>query len=244
MRVSSLAVFVVIAIAAVGGALWFFGGPEGFMKWKAGFGTAQTPTQAMEKFRDAIQKRKYRWAANYCTKEYAEILIKSDAQASSLGNLMDKITEFMDNKELRTDQTTLLLYHLDPFPTNFKVQGAVVEGKDNTAVGMFAWDFDSLKLKTNNPLNTNLVDPKIFTRNLVASNLFTGGVRIVKDGEQWKLSVDVVPALLEANRYFLDNAERYENELKTFRTYMMNGRYDSPKAFESELLDALRKANR
>ena len=87
------------------------------------------------------------------------------------------------------------------------------------------------------------IDAKMFQRNLTPVSLFSTGVRIVKQGDQWKLDIPVTPALLESARYFLDRWPAYREELGTFRAYMTNGRYDSPRAFESELIDALQKAS-
>src|ERR1700694_1858315 len=109
MRVSNLAVIVLLLVAVVGAGYWFFGSMDGFLQWKGGFAPATTPEQAMEKFRDAIQQRKYSWAANYCTKEYADVLVKADGPASRLGGIIDKVRAYMDKSNLKTDQTVLLL---------------------------------------------------------------------------------------------------------------------------------------
>jgi hypothetical protein len=246
MRVSTLAAIVLVLVAVVGGGYWFFGGLDGFFEWKGGFGPATTPEQAMEKFRDAIQQRKYRWAAKYCTKDYADVLVKADGPAANLGEIIDKIQTYMEKIDRKTDQTVLLLQSLDPFPGNFKVQGAVKTVNDREAVGVFAWE--PVILSSNNAVlaQTTLsgIDFKMFNRNLTPPQFFAAsGIRIVKEGDHWKLKLDTTPASTEAVRYFLDKVPAHESELRTFRTYMVNGRYDTGKAFETEVVDALRKAN-
>jgi hypothetical protein len=246
MRVSTLAVIVLLLAAVVGGGYWFFGGLDGFLKWKGGFGPATTPEQAMEKFRDAIQQRKYRWAANYCTKDYADVLVKADGPAANLGETIDKIRAYMEKIDRKTDQTVLLLQNLDPFPANFKVQGAVKPVNDHEAVGVFAWEPVVLSNNSVGLAQSTLsgLDVKMFNRNLTPPQFFAaGGIKIVKEGDHWKLKLDTTPASAESVRYFVDKVPAYESELRTFRTYMLNGRYDSGKAFESEVVDALKKAS-
>jgi hypothetical protein len=245
MRVSTLAIIVVLLIAAVGGGVYFFGGPDGFLAWKGGFTPATTPEEAMEKFRDAIQRRKYRWAAKYCTKDYADILVKSDGAATRMGDLIDKIRDYMLSKQLQTDQAQLLLYRLDPFPSNFKVKGTVKAVNDKEAIGAF--ELEPLQQLsganfTLNPTTQAAIETKMWN-NLTPRQIFAGGVKVVKEGDQWKLNIDTSDAMRDSARYFLDRSPAYESELKTFRTYMMNGRYDSGKAFEGELVDALKKAS-
>jgi hypothetical protein len=243
MRVSTLAIIVILLIAAVGGGVYFFGGPDGFLAWKDGFTPATTPEQAMEKFRDAIQRRKYRWAAKYCTNDYAELLVKSDAAAVRMGDLIDRIRDFMFNNKLQTDQSVLLLSSLDPFPSHFKVKGTVHAVSDREATGTFEWLPLQLSgaIAVLTPAAQSAMDPKMY-QNLTPHRAFAYNVKMVKEGEAWKLSIDTTDAMRDSARDFLDRSPAYESELRTFRTYMMNGRYDSGKAFEGELVDALKKA--
>jgi hypothetical protein len=246
MRLSTLAFIVLLLAGVVGGGYWYFGSLDGFLQWKGGFRPATTPEQAMEKFRDAIQQRKYSWAATYCTKDFAEVLVKADGPAARLGEVIDKIRAYMENIDRKTDQTVLLLQNLDPFPANFKVQGAVKQVNDREAVGVFAWEPVPLS-GTSASLNQTTMsglDAKMFYRTLTPPQFFAAsGIKIVKEGEHWKLKLDTTPASAESVRYFLDKEPAHESELRTFRTYMLNGRYDSGKAFESEVVDALKKAN-
>jgi hypothetical protein len=246
MRVSTLIVLVFVGFLIALGIVyrgWVFGRVDRFNQWNAGFAPAQTPNEAMEKFREAIQQRRYSWAASYCMPEYAECLIKCEGPAAQLGAVIDSIRTYMDNKQLGTDQSKALLLALDPFPGAFKINGAVKTINDKDAVGQFVWD--PLPYNSSYSLDTlrGQVDEKMFRTNLVATGLFSpGGVHVVKDGDAWKLHVVPTPANLDDQRYFLDHWQANESELRAFRTYMTNGRYDSAKSFESEMLDSLRKA--
>jgi hypothetical protein len=70
----------------------------------------------------------------------------------------------------------------------------------------------------------------------------SGGVKLVKEAEGWKLQVVLTPAELASARHFADHWPSYESVLGEFRSNMTNGRYDSPHAYEREILDALKKA--
>src|SRR4029077_20444595 len=48
----------------------------------AGFTPAKTPTEAMDKFREAIQARNYKAAKKYVTKDYADMLERSHTAAA------------------------------------------------------------------------------------------------------------------------------------------------------------------
>jgi hypothetical protein len=247
MRVTTLVFLLIIGgLIALGIVFhsWVFARVDSFNQWRSGFGPAQTPTEAIEKFRDAIQKRKYVWAANYCTADYAEMLRKSDTAAARLGGVVDKIRTYMQNNKLQTDQSLALLAALDPFPANFKVSGVVKTIGDKDATGLFVWE--PLPYQNANFSVRDVpaqIDVRMFDTNLVASALFSSsGFRLVKDGDAWKINVTPTAGDVEKNRYLLDHWQTYESELGTFRTYMTNGRYDSARAFETEMLDSLKKA--
>ena len=241
MRVSTICLILIVVILIGVGVVYFFGGIEGLKQYVGGFQAATTPTEAMERFRDSIQKRKYKWAATYTTKEYGEILTKADADAVALGAVIDEIRERADNLKVQNDTTILLLNSLDPFPANFKIQGDVKSVSDKQAVGTFVWD--SLPVSGNNPINPNLlqIDGKMFQRALAPPPAALKDIKIVKEGEHWKLDIPTA-GMGDGVRYFLDHAKAYESELRTFHTYMSNDRYDSPKAFENELIKPLQKA--
>jgi hypothetical protein len=118
------------------------------LKWSEGFGPAQTPAEAMEKFREAVQKRRYHAAAGYCTGEYADVLVKGSDGAARLGKVIDAIRTYMTNKELQTDRALVLLHSLDPFPGNFRIDGTVRQASDREAHGVFTWE--PLPVKSSN----------------------------------------------------------------------------------------------
>jgi hypothetical protein len=237
MRVTSLVILGLVAVAIGFGVLCF-------MQWSDGFAPAKTPAEAMEKFREAIQKRRYDAAARYCTRDYAEVLHQGGTSAARLGQVIDAVRAFMKNKELQTDRAVLLLHLLDPFPQNLVIHGAVKQLNDREAVGVFAWEPLPVSSSTV-PLSAPAlsVDGKMFQRCLTPGHLFSsGGVKLVKEADGWKLQIVPTPAEQASVRYFTEHAPAYERCLGNFRSDMTNGRYDSPVAFEREVLDALKKA--
>ena len=242
MRVSTICLVLIVVLLIIVGIGWFFGGIDGLRKFAGGYQAASTPTEAIERFRDAIQKRKYKWAATYTTKDYGEILEKADADAAALGSVIDKIRERADNLKVQNDTTIILLNYLDPFPGNFKIQGDVKSINEKQSVGYLVWE--TLPISQTSTLNSQQLqlDGKMFQRLLVPPAAFAkDGVKIVKDGEHWKLDIPA-QGMSDGVRYFLDNAKKYESELRNYHTYMSNDRYDSAKAFEVELLKPLQKA--
>jgi hypothetical protein len=148
----------------------------------------------------------------------------------------------MEKIDRKTDQTVLLLQYLDPFPANFKVQGTVKPVNDHEAVGVFAWEPVVLSGSNVGLAQSTIsgIDVKMLRNNLTPAQFSsTSGVKIVKEGDHWKLKLDGSASSVS---YFLDKAPAYERELRTFRSDMLNGRYDSGKAFEGDVVEALKKA--
>jgi hypothetical protein len=255
MRVTTLIFLLCLVGLFVLGIVFrgfLFAGWTGFRQWQTGFRPAETPTDALEKFRTAIRQRQYGFAATYCTKDYADILEKNDSAAAQYGRLLDKINGFMESANrqppIKSDEVAVLLNLADPFPNNFKVQGSAKQVKDTEAVGAFAWEplpVSNQQLlipaRAYEVVRTNGVDAKMFQRNLVPAQLFEE-VRMVKEGNAWKINVAVTPAFLESARYFEDHWRDYESEMDTFQRYMTNERYDLPKAFEGDVAKYFRKA--
>lgn len=210
----------------------------------AGFKPAKTPAEAMDKFREAIQNRQYKFAARYATKKYSELLERGHAPAAELGEVMDKIRAYGDDKGLMTDKLTFAFTMLDPFPKHFKVGAAPVMKGDDKAYGSFAWD----KLQFKNPAVAKdsewaSHDPKMW--NIFAPSLiFSGGtpIELVKEKEEWKLNIPV-NQLWETNvSNFIENEKRYHTGLDSFKGDMLNNRFDSAAKFEGEILQKLRNA--
>jgi len=243
VRVRSLLIVLILAGGVVV-AFVFFGGAIAYWAyegWAAarGYTAAKTPQEAMDKFRDAIQKRDYKDAARYTTKSYGELLKRAHPAASELGAEMDRIRNFAKDKGFVTDKLVVAFHKLDPFPKNFKSAEAPKE-KDGKAYGRYVWE--DLPLKNQSALLDNEVknlDPAMFNNILARNTVFVLPIELVKEGDEWKLNVPVTPDWETAVSVFLDRNKSYHTALHGFAIYMTNERYDTGGAFEREVLSKL-----
>jgi hypothetical protein len=241
MRVTSL-IILVLVVLGIGYVVvfkrdWIFKGQQ----LASGYTAAATPDQAMNKFRDAILNRQYKYAATYCTGPYAELLLKAHDAAVAVGGEIDSITDYMKNKGLQTDRSVLLLYNLDPFPKSFIVKGMPEKKGETKSVGAFQMDWPVLDNKANFAKFdewTKDLDIKMF-QNVLTPRTDFGAVEIVKEGDAWKLIIPIPPGMADAVNYFNDKYRTYQTTLGDFRSAMNNGRYDRPQTFENELVQAI-----
>lgn len=212
------------------------------MATAAGFTPAKNPTEAMDKFREAIKSRKYKFAAIYCTKDYAEMLKRSHNSASELGGMIDKIHNWGDNKKILSDKTKLVLYTIDPFPQNFESGPPPKLEGDDKAYAAYKWE--PLKLEN---LGTNLVeemksmDPRMF-QNVLSFRVFNGKIELVKVGEDWKLNIPINPAWTTEVAHYNEHSKTYVTGLEGFWADINRMQFDSKGAFEGAVLEKLRAA--
>lgn len=239
MRVKSLIVLALI----VGAAAYVLVFKREWL-WEAkrlasGYTAASTPAEAMEKFRKATHDRDSKSAAIYCTQEYAELLKRGAERCDELGQVIDSIHEYMSNKGLATDKSILLLSSLDPFP-KIKLRGEPKKKNDDLYSGFF--DMEPLGMSAPVDLTSELasLDAKMFTRALLPVHVLGNKeIPIVKEGDAWKLKIDVPPIQTQALEYFLGRARSYHTALSKFRTEVTNERYGSKGDFERELVRVL-----
>ena len=112
---------------------------DDFLASAMGFPPAKTPAEALDKFREAIQARKYTTAARYVTKPYKELLERANPGATEMGSVLDKIYGYAKDNGYVTDKLTFAMYQIDPFPRNFK-SGKPPEVKGDKAYGQYQWE--------------------------------------------------------------------------------------------------------
>ena len=209
-----------------------------------GYTPAKTPSEAMDLFQEAIQKRKYKFAAIYCSKNYAEVLERVGGSAAELGGTIDQIRDYAKEKALLTDHVVIALHKLDPFPKNFKIKGPPVQKGDAKAIGMITWDTLALKdPKTQFDPVIQQLDMSMFNNVLAlpVSSASLQGIELLKDGEAWKLNLPITPQWEAAANLFNERYKAYQKELGAFKIYMENDRY-TPESFEADVLKAFRDA--
>jgi hypothetical protein len=251
MRLISLLILVAI-VGGIGFVLifkrdWLFKTVEEGSRLAKGYKAAQTPAEAMDYFLKAVKKRDYKTAATYCTKgDYAEQLNKANDAAESVGTLIDQVVAYMKNKGLKTDKSTVLLYKLDLFPSNFEVKDSPKKIDDAKYVGLY--ELKDLGITPPNLNEMKSMDVKMLT-NALGASLFTtpvAKVEIVQEGKDddksWKLNIPVLPGQVQLISHYVDHAPTYVTGLKGFLKEVNNDRFTSPRDFENEVVKVLQNA--
>ena len=177
------------------------------------FTPAKSPKEAADQFSKAMKARKYKMAAKYCTKPYAQELVKVADEAKQLGEAVTNILYQMQERGVKTDELTAFLMTLDPFPVDFDttvvesgsivgikidIKNAKFDGK-STASGT-DWNMD---LGIRAALHWYLVHDKL---TIVAP--------IVRDGEHFKIDFASSEALQKAVSRLKEKGKDYANPLE------------------------------
>lgn len=209
----------------------------------AGYTPAKTPMEAMDKFREAIQARKYKTAASYCTKAYGEQLERAHDGASQLGEEIDRIERYADNKGIKSEKTAFFLRRLDPFPKNFETGPAPKEDeKDkNKAYGTYIVKGTEIQAI---PSELKEMDNKMFLCVLRPTVLPDGkiNVELVKEGEEWKLNIPSTDAFEKNVGYFKDQWRTYHTGLHAIAEDLPRETYTTKTGLEGEVVGKLRSA--
>jgi len=207
-----------------------------------GFPPAKTPAEAMDKFRDAIQARKYKIAARYVTKPYKELLERANTGTTEMATVLDRIHGYAKDNGYVTDKLTVAMYQMDPFPRNF-ASGKPPEVKGDKAFGRYQWE--ELPLKNKSVFldaEWKSMDAKMFHPIYAPAEIFSGAIELVKEGEEWKLNIPTNQVWETNVGYYNDNYKRYYNGLTSFKGDMLNNRFPAAKDFEEEVLKSIKNA--
>lgn len=186
---------------------------KGWFRKASGFAPAKTPTEALDKFRDAVKKRDYETAAEFCDRDYKEQVLKVAAAAKKLGDAIDSLAYNMDKHGVVSPKTKLMLRLLEPFPKTFQVLD--VKEKDNAAVARIAEGDPIPQLDTPLP-------PDFYTkhRHMIGAllpnevGLSWESIDLARDKDGWKLKVPVTTRLRLSVDHLKDNATNYANGIK------------------------------
>jgi hypothetical protein len=125
----------VFVLALLGGGAYFY-----FFMWDDYRNPpAKTPTEAVDKFKEAMKKRDYKSASKYCTKSFAEQMAKSADAAEKLGNAIDNLSHRMKQDGVMTNEMEYVLYANDPFPAE-RINITVGNEQGNEATAWFKLD--------------------------------------------------------------------------------------------------------
>src|SRR5262245_14222481 len=81
-----------------------------------GFKPAASPEDALDKFKQALEKRDYEAAKLYVTGDYAEWLDKGGPDAAELVAAVDELRAVMKSTGVKSDKVDFALFKLEPFP--------------------------------------------------------------------------------------------------------------------------------
>jgi hypothetical protein len=231
-----LIVIAIVAVVAAAGVFTFVpdSRPGVVKKWFrqfSGFGPAKTPTEAVDKFREAIKKRDYETAAEFCDTEYKEQLLKVASKAKKLADAIDALSDNMDKHGVNNPNTKFTLYLLEPFPKTFSVLD--IQEKGNNAVATVG-EKDPAPKVDRPPPATFFAKHELMLGSLLpvsygAINLNTGRpiiydkIDLVKDETgAWKLKIPVTTRLRLSVDALKDNATNYANAIRKVNDEVKN----------------------
>jgi len=243
MRVLPLAIIGLI-VAGAGYMLVFqrdkvnewFGGA---VRTAQGYTPAKTPREAAEKFLQAIKERRYKAAAVYCSGDYAAILKKADAAASTIGNHCDRLLKHLEEKAFTTPKSTYTLHQLDPFPTNIKLIDVKYKEGDKTAIAMYGPD-PTVTLNMDPLVGGELerVDTAMF------GNVLSPGPALLKvevkqdDKQNWLLNIPFAQIQHDRVNHFIQHYKAYDTAFDRLNDEVRQGRHLKDQVFP-EILNAL-----
>jgi hypothetical protein len=225
---------LIFLLLIAGGAYFYFFMYDDF-KWPK----AKTPLEAVDLFNKAIKARDYKHAAKYCTKAYAELLVKGHDAASKLGTAIDNLKSRMNNDNVMTKEMDYVLAVHDPFSTSFTLAKASESEKEALATV----DKPLPPLPTDTREQWTVPSYQFaFYRYFMRTNKFN--LKIVKENDIWliegpsdKDTTDKVEQLVLRYRDYLNAFEVLSREIKVERTVKENVRQRM-----KELIDQASKA--
>jgi len=211
-----------------------------------GYGPAKTPREAMDQFLKAIKERNYKAAAVYSTSDYADKLTRAHTACRSLGQAIDTLNNYIDDKGFKNDKCTQLLLILDPFPPYLKIADQKeVKGQQ---VGAFILELP--QITEGYQQAPNGLDKKLLAYSNAlgapAANALQPTILEIKsegegDNKSWKIDFKVPQPVHNGITWYMDNYKSYLEGLETFRGEVRQGRFLKDK-IAPELLDAMVKS--
>ncbi|WP_020475767.1 hypothetical protein [Zavarzinella formosa] len=216
-----LVVLIALAVAVVGGGgLYLFKREMVMELYEAnilGYGVAKTPDECVVRFNKAIKDRNYKMAAKYCTKDYAEQLVKGADAGKQLGNAIDDLTYRMEKDGVMTKEVEAILYYNDVFPKS--VTASLQSATDSSGLATFTTNEPSFDISKAGVWEYDTT----FTQGFYYGQ--PGQVKLVKEGGGWKMDFPIGPATRERfNRVvavhmdYVNAVKKMSDEVRTERT--------------------------
>jgi len=176
---------VVLVVLLVGAFVAIFMRAEAMRKVQ-GYSNADTPQEAADMFKKAIQNRDYEYAADYTTPAYAEQMKRGGDAGKEFAVALDNLIYQMNERSLIRDETKLVFASLDPFPKDFTIVLAKVT--EETAEATITFAAPVLRGKEPNSGEWKLRSEmfNVFLTSLRFKNPSTCVVGMKKDAKGWK----------------------------------------------------------
>jgi hypothetical protein len=221
IQVSLFLVFVLVAYLGLFQREFVKGWFGKMTREAKGYKPAETPREALDRFRDAVASRDYDAAATYCGGDYAEVMRKASKAAEELGKSIDNLQSNMDSQGIQSDRARLVLMLLEPFPTKFKVGEIKQQGEDRAYATILEETGAPLKLDGRYE-NWNL-DP-LMLRSLARG--LTQHVELRREGEgdkkSWKIYFPVTPTLNLCSDQLVQKYKNYVRALDKVKYEVKN----------------------
>jgi hypothetical protein len=243
--------FIVIVVAVllagigfVGISLWCEWQPVwGYYQSARGYGPAESPDEAVERFLKAVKDRDYSTAAEFCTGEYADELKKTAPKARELAQAIDNFRHSMELKEIPSNKIKWILNRLQPFPKDFKAPQVKKQGEDTATVELFE-DYGTLQWTDWSDWN---VDQEAFrgccgglAGHWALPNTPTV-VDVVKEGASWKLRFELTTPVRAGMAKVRDTGPNYIKALDKVSDEIKNHTVTKD-GVEAQLKDEIQKA--
>jgi hypothetical protein len=85
-----------------------------------GYTAAKTAEEALDKFKQAMEKRDYQAASLYLGGDYKEFFDKGRKDAQDVATSLDDLRHAMKTTGIKSDRSQFVLFLVDPFPPDFK----------------------------------------------------------------------------------------------------------------------------
>ncbi len=185
---------IVLVLLLVGAYLAIFKRGE-VMRNAQGYKKADTPQEAADLFKKAVENRDYEYAADYTTPAYAEQMKRGAAAAKAFATALDNLIYQMKERSLIRDETKAVFSLLDPFPKDI----TIVVSKESGDAAEAAIAFATPVFKGNQPasgqwrLRAEMFN--VYLASLPFKNATTVVVPMKKDPKGWKFDFPADPNL-------------------------------------------------
>jgi hypothetical protein len=230
----------------------------------SGFTPAQTPTEALEKFRECMRARNFKTAVKYLDGDYREQFAKAADAATKLCEELDALQQAVNTVGLNAPAGKLVLEQMQPFPKDFDFSTPVRPLKDDQyrlLSKLMPNDFPSDQIKTlgdkvamatitikltgstDNPnrMNTGQMEQKIFLSlvpGTMTKPVWDGIVALKESGNDkekgWKIHFPLFTDVSPKVDYLKQNFGNYTQALKNVK-YGVKHDAATKSSFEADL---------